>query len=348
MPEAVPECTRSQTYSVLSSRPIGRIALVDPSVVRECFARQRLLENVQDQDLEELAALSTIETYQPGGPPIIDEGTSPDSVYFILDGSAEVRKQTAETTSTLLKLLHQGDMCGEIAVIRNCLRTSSVIQSEETRCLLVPKEAFRAFLEKHPSADAILKAMIEERLREIYASDPSSARSGVPCLTSLRLLIVNKAHRNGESRPELLETDFKDQTIVELFSGEDAKVARWLSSLGCSSVRAVDIKPASKDGFPGYVQADAQDLSCIEDGSVDMFIVINYLQNIHSEFRPGFFDFSDEFLSRVADQISKKLGDLGKFCLITGDSAEEVTPFLEKQGFKHTELIAGVHEYNRE
>lgn len=111
-----------------------------------------LLASILDQGAER----SFIE-----GEPIVRAGEPGDELWVVLEGSVRV-----ERDGRVVRMLSEGDLFGEIAVLDGGGRTADVIATGEAQCLAVPREVIRTALEAEPRAAWELLAALARRLRE--------------------------------------------------------------------------------------------------------------------------------------------------------------------------------------
>lgn len=113
-----------------------------------------LFEAVDLAFLEEIAPLFVTESY-PGGRTIIQEGDQGDKFYIIVRGKVEVTKDN-DGESMKLAVLTDGDFFGEVALLRNVLRTASITTLVPTMFITLSRESFRHIVDREPDLQRIL------------------------------------------------------------------------------------------------------------------------------------------------------------------------------------------------
>ncbi len=95
---------------------------------------------------------------------IINEDDKGGSVYFILKGQVNVTGYSSRGREIWYGKLGPGHIFGEMAALRDGLRTASVIAAEETTTAIITKATFLSILEKHPDISLWLLKELAQRL----------------------------------------------------------------------------------------------------------------------------------------------------------------------------------------
>lgn len=94
------------------------------------------------------------------GEKLIEQGRANDFFYLVYEGRLEVRKQGVEQA-----VLHPGDFCGEISLLRGIPATADVTALENGRCLRLGKEEFLKFVSRDFLTGYLVEDVMEARLR---------------------------------------------------------------------------------------------------------------------------------------------------------------------------------------
>jgi signal transduction histidine kinase len=129
----------------------------------EFLAKLPLFEGMQKEDLEQLYAMSEVQTLQ-AGEVLMSEGEPGTAAYVVLEGDLEVTKHTGER-ETVLDRRGSGDLLGEIALLEGCTRTATVRAATPARMLCISRETFQLVLVKSPSAMSAVLGTVTKRLR---------------------------------------------------------------------------------------------------------------------------------------------------------------------------------------
>jgi hypothetical protein len=161
------------------------VGLVTPIAALACGAELRRLDQrlrVRDADIELLhnvpmlralpqptieqlaAALDHAEV--ASGHPVFEQGDPGDRFYVVEAGSAEVLRG-----GRAVETLRRGECFGEIALLRDCVRTASVIASAETplRVSVLPRTPFLTAVTGYPASATAGERVVEARLEALAA-----------------------------------------------------------------------------------------------------------------------------------------------------------------------------------
>jgi MFS family permease len=97
----------------------------------------------------------------PAGKAVITAGDAGDRFYIVGDGEFEV---VADDTRARA---HEGDHFGEIALLRNVVRTATVTAVRDSQAYALERDDFLAAVTGNPGAHAAGEAVVEERLEGV-------------------------------------------------------------------------------------------------------------------------------------------------------------------------------------
>ena len=122
--------------------------------------RHPLLVNLTPEQLEQLAKVGEVESYNPSEN-IVVEGSLGDALFLILSGQVAVHKgpQTFATLSA-------GDFFGEMSLVEPAPRSATVTSMSATFVFRLPHDALRALLIDDPHAASILLVQVVKTLSE--------------------------------------------------------------------------------------------------------------------------------------------------------------------------------------
>lgn len=130
------------------------------------LAQIPLFRRVTPEDRERLATVSLIKTYDRGDP-VFAEGDPSDDFLIVVTGRVKVFKRTVSGNDVILELFGPGEPLGAVAVYEAKPYPASAEAIEATSCLLIPRQAFFALLEAHPSLVRGLLGSLSLRLVEL-------------------------------------------------------------------------------------------------------------------------------------------------------------------------------------
>jgi CRP/FNR family transcriptional regulator, cyclic AMP receptor protein len=124
----------------------------------ELIAGVPLFARCSKRQLRAIAALAD-EIERPAGRVLARQGTLGSEFFVIIDGAAEVRKD-----SKRLALLGAGDFFGEIALVTRTPRTATVTLTEPSSLLVMAEREFDALLKAEPEIQARVLRALADRL----------------------------------------------------------------------------------------------------------------------------------------------------------------------------------------
>jgi CRP-like cAMP-binding protein len=122
-----------------------------------------LLQRLSEDQLSRISQVGARQTYQPGDK-IVTEGSVGDSIYLILSGWTEVRKESAG--GRRLASLGAGDFFGEMSFVEPATRSASVVAMEPTEVLRLPNQALLELADQDPRTMNLVLIAVVQRLSE--------------------------------------------------------------------------------------------------------------------------------------------------------------------------------------
>ena len=123
---------------------------------------------LSDDELEELAGLTTVHRY-PAGHRLGREGEHEDIFYIMAEGEAVITKKISDQEGErVLRQVGPGDYVGEMALIQNAPRASSVRTSTECAVLEIAKADFEDIVNRSPR---LAMSIIRTTLNRMRAND---------------------------------------------------------------------------------------------------------------------------------------------------------------------------------
>ncbi len=104
------------------------------------------------------------------GETIVNEGDLGNSLFIILRGSVNVRKNLDGRQHTIA-VLNEGDIFGEIALMINQPRTATVVAAENSELLQVFRRSLEPIMKEHPSLLIRLNKMMADRISILEDSE---------------------------------------------------------------------------------------------------------------------------------------------------------------------------------
>jgi CRP/FNR family transcriptional regulator len=136
--------------------------------IMEALRGVALFRGLPDAELTGLAA-HVIRRHYECDQLIFAQGERGDGLYIVAQGHVGITRQEADGAELLLTLAGPGEYFGELALFDGAPRSAGATAMEECRLLVLPRDAFRAFLEAHPGALWTCLEVIVGLLRRLTA-----------------------------------------------------------------------------------------------------------------------------------------------------------------------------------
>jgi len=181
------------------------------------------------------------------GAVLIEQGSPPEEMYLILDGTLKVTKTAGDARNIDIIERSGGDFIGELALLENKARSSTVYCQTDVRVVAILREDFFSILERLPALYANLARTVAGRQRE---SDLRTTREvgRYDALFDLNQQIIKQKHELEKLNRELAEknselyrlattdrlTGIYNRTyMMEMLTREHAESERQGSPLTC-------------------------------------------------------------------------------------------------------------------
>ena len=130
------------------------------------LAQLVLFRRVSAEDRERIAAVSFERSYERGDE-VFAEGDPSDFFYVVVTGRIKVYKHAPNGHDIILEMFGPGGPLGAVAAYESRPYPASATAIEPSSCLLIPRQAFFALLERHPSLVRGLLGSLSLRLVEL-------------------------------------------------------------------------------------------------------------------------------------------------------------------------------------
>jgi CRP/FNR family cyclic AMP-dependent transcriptional regulator len=130
--------------------------------------------DVSEDTLRALASKAYVRTF-PKNAVVITEGDQAGPLYVILSGKARVFLGSAAGKEITLSIQEPGSYFGELSLLDDESRSTSVMTVEKTVCGLISKDDFKTWLSSHPDAVTSVIKGLTRRVRSLTESTRSLA-----------------------------------------------------------------------------------------------------------------------------------------------------------------------------
>jgi voltage-gated potassium channel len=150
---------------ILASGFAAEIRKRDFVVTWHTVARMPLFAGLEASRIAEITGLLKRRVI-PARSAIVHRGEPADAMFFIMAGEVEVEVPPHPVR------LGPGQYFGEIALLRDTVRTATVVARKETQLLALDATDFRNLLDSHPELKAQIDAVAEQRVAQAHL-DPA-------------------------------------------------------------------------------------------------------------------------------------------------------------------------------
>jgi CRP/FNR family transcriptional regulator len=195
------------------------------------------------EDRQRIAAVAHVRQFGKGET-LFNEGDASDFLYTVLAGRVKVFKMTARGSDVILEIFGAGDSVGAVAVYEARPYPASAMALEPTSCLLVPRQAFFAMLDTHPTFVRGLLVGLTHRLVEL--TNRLTELTGGRIEARLARLFVKLADDMGQRRPDgiFIPMQLSRQELADMIGTTIETSIRIMSRWGKDQIVRTE-----KDGF---------------------------------------------------------------------------------------------------
>jgi CRP/FNR family cyclic AMP-dependent transcriptional regulator len=118
------------------------------------------------------------------------EGDPSDALYIIKEGSVAVTRTTSEGKESILSILKEGDVLGEMGVLDEAPRSATVTLLRDGLVLVLPREDFIALLAARPELNRAVISGLIARLRATNQATQTRSHSSVKARVADLLLML--------------------------------------------------------------------------------------------------------------------------------------------------------------
>ena len=211
--------------------------------VLDLLSQAPIFKSLRPEDRARVAEVAHVKTYAKGDL-LFSEGDPAESFYVVCAGRAKVFKMTPAGKDVILEIFGVGHPLGAVAVYEGRPFPASAMALEDTTCVLIPRQAFFALLQEHPSLVRGLLLGLTRRLMEL--TNRISELTGGRVEPRVARLFLKMASETG--RPErggiFVATPLSRQEIADLTGTTIETCIRIMSRWGKE-----DLVRTEKEGF---------------------------------------------------------------------------------------------------
>ncbi|MEJ2643582.1 MAG: Crp/Fnr family transcriptional regulator [Gammaproteobacteria bacterium] len=195
-----------------------------------------LFADVEEEDLQQIAAASVIRTYAKNSI-LITEGDRSSSLYIILDGQVRVFVSDEDGKINIVNRLGPGDYFGELSLIDDEPRSASVEAQTTCKVSILSGSFFAGYIEQRPRMAVRLLKNMGRRLRNTTVHAKNLALMDVYGRIA-SVLLQSAAEEDGR----LITSPLTQQEIADQVGSSREMVSRILKDLRAGDYIALDGK----------------------------------------------------------------------------------------------------------
>lgn len=130
------------------------------------IAATPMFSRLQGEDRDRLQVVARLRAFERGDE-LFAEGDAPDVFHVLVSGRVKITRITPQGRQVTLGMFEPGDLLGAVAVFEGFRYPATASATEPATCLVIPRAAFLALLEGHPSIVLRLLSGLSMRLFEL-------------------------------------------------------------------------------------------------------------------------------------------------------------------------------------
>jgi CRP-like cAMP-binding protein len=189
-----------------------------------------LFAELSAHELSTIGALARVRSYA-GREAVVSQGDPADALFAIMRGRLKVVSCGPDGRDTVLGIMAEGEVFGEVALIDGGTRSATVTAIERCELLVLEREPFVELLQRTPSIAVKLLAVLARRLRRLSQRSEDAAFLDVP--SRLARSLLDLASRFGERRERssdiCIELKLSQQELGDLIGATRESINKHLS-----------------------------------------------------------------------------------------------------------------------
>ena len=138
--------------------------MADEEQVLDVLAKVPLFKGLGKRQLEKLARIMVDRTCEEGEV-IVPQGETGYGFFIIVSGAAKAVRERSDGSEVVVNTFGPNDFFGELSMLDDGPRTATVIATEPTRCLVLPRWNFLGVLRKDGEMTVSIMIELAKRFR---------------------------------------------------------------------------------------------------------------------------------------------------------------------------------------
>ncbi len=142
---------------------------MDKNAIKALMCEIPHFDQLESEELEVMAEHMDYKKVAMGTT-LVKEGSVGDSLFYIIDGEIEIKKEALDGTQAILARFKKGATVGEMAIVeKKSTRSATAITIKDTELLMLTRKSFDDLSKNHPKialkVTQNIATMISARLR---------------------------------------------------------------------------------------------------------------------------------------------------------------------------------------
>lgn len=201
-----------------------------PKTNIEVLGKSPLFAGIGDKELERLSTLLRDVSLKAGAP-LFMQDDAPDGCYAVFEGTVTVSVVNQTGDESLLAVLGEGDLIGEMGLIDDQPRSASIVALKPCRLGFLPRADFQRFADDHPSIYRHMLQLLSGRLRE--TNDSFTSQQTLPLSGRLAGVLLRLAKGFGEplegGKRIIIRQVFTQEVLARMAGGARENVSRQIN-----------------------------------------------------------------------------------------------------------------------
>lgn len=156
-----------------------------------------LFEGLSGEQLSRVASVAEVRRF-PARAVVVTQGEEANELFAVVRGRLKVSSSNADGRDTVLGIMSDGEVFGEVALLDGGTRSATCSAVEPCELLVIARAQFFAMLEEAPGIAIHLLQVLSRRLRRLSQRSEDTAFLEVPA--RLARCVLDLAARFGEAR----------------------------------------------------------------------------------------------------------------------------------------------------
>jgi len=211
----------------------------------EFLSQTALLQNLADESLEQVAAISTLQSFQAGDL-LFADGDDCQGSFIILEGQVKVFKYAESGREQIMGMLGAGDYLAGVPAFDGRRYSANATALDALKVLFLPRDPFLALLRRDPTLSFNLLTIFSHHLRRFAQLIETLSLKEVSGRIATYLLLLS--HQSGDRA--IVELDITKAQLAAFIGTVPETLSRVLQKMGRDGLLKLDGNTITILDFP--------------------------------------------------------------------------------------------------